>query len=290
MAATDLGRRLTERHRQAQVANQQTFLAEFLSLWGLLDVADLDATAPGWLQAVLRLLDLFREQSAGLAVDYYQQFRDVEAPAVAGGLSPVILGAAPSTIRADRRVARGNRGRGVDRRQAVDMIWLDWSDNDRAARTSLIVTGPVGIKTKIRRAQTPDQAARVALVEASGAASRQIFEGGRKAMLTVIDRDDVALGWARVTDSDPCYFCAMLASRGPVYGSRRQAGFEAHDHCGCTAEPVFSRDAAWPGRGREFQQLWNDNIRGQHSGMAAVRAWRRLYERQQRDQQRELVA
>jgi hypothetical protein len=42
-----------------------------------------------------------------------------------------------------------------------------------------------------------------------------------------------------------------LAARGPVYKSEQSADFQAHDHCGCAAEP-FYRGSAWPGRSREF--------------------------------------
>lgn len=286
MAATDLGARLTEQHRQAQVANQQSFLAEFLRFWPLLDPFRLDVTAPGWVQAVLRLIELFRDQSAEMAVDYYRQYRQAEVPD-APELSEIVVSRRPEPIRADRRVARGNRGAS---RARDERVRVDWSDADRAARTSMIVTGPVNIKAKTARARPVDQASRDALVETSGAAMRHVVEGARRATLTVVQNDDLALGWARVTDGDPCYFCAMLASRGPVYGSRARASFEAHDHCGCTAEPVFDRKADWPGRSREFQQLWNREIRNRYSGKDAIRAWRRLYEQRQRDAQREIAA
>lgn len=45
--------------------------------------------------------------------------------------------------------------------------------------------------------------------------------------------------WRRVTDGNPCSFCAMLATRGEVYGGEN-ADFPAHYKCGCTAEPVYS--------------------------------------------------
>lgn len=286
MAVTDLGTRLTEQHRQAQVANQQTFLAEFLALWPLLNPFDLDASAPGWIQAVLRLIEVFRDQSAEMAVDYYQRFREVEAPE-APELPPIAFAPRAETVRAIRRVARGNRGvsRGRD-----DTIRLDWREPDRAARTSMIVTGPVNIKVKAKRAQPVEQAQRAALVESSGAAMRHVIEGSRRATLTVVQNDDMALGWARVTDAGPCYFCAMLASRGPVYGTRASASFEAHDACACTAEAVYSREAEWPSGGRALQRMWNEHIQGRYSGPAAVRAWRRLYEQRQRDQRRDIAA
>lgn len=58
-------------------------------------------------------------------------------------------------------------------------------------------------------------------------------------------RDPRAIGWRRVSDGDPCAFCAMLVSRGPAYTSGRKAllrasdGHKYHPHCGCTIEPVY---------------------------------------------------
>jgi hypothetical protein len=42
----------------------------------------------------------------------------------------------------------------------------------------------------------------------------------------------------RVLGGAGCDFCQMLAGRGEVY-SAETADFEAHDHCGCTAEPIY---------------------------------------------------
>jgi hypothetical protein len=288
VAATREGRRLTEEHRRAQVANQQSFVAEFLALWALLDAARLDVTGPRWVRAVLTLIDLFRQESADIAVDYYQRFRELEVPA-APPPPPVEFERYRTAQRVVRRVHRGNRGERVPlvrRRDRQVGLIINWAENDRAARSSLTVTGPVNIKTRSGRGENLRLAERNALVEATWAASRHVLNGARKTLLEVVDADKTALGWARVTDSDPCYFCAMLASRGPVYKTRQQAAFQPHDHCACTVEPVFSRDAAWPGRGREFQKLWNDHIRGRYSGKEAIRAWRRLLDELQRQKQR----
>lgn len=56
--------------------------------------------------------------------------------------------------------------------------------------------------------------------------------------------------WRRVTDGDPCAFCAMLASRGPVYTettslTRGFDGLRYHKGCGCTAEPWYGRWEEW---------------------------------------------
>lgn len=63
--------------------------------------------------------------------------------------------------------------------------------------------------------------------------------------------------WRRVTDGDPCAFCAMLATRSDYTtreraltvghtrrhrrGGKRPLGSKYHDHCGCTVVEVVGR-------------------------------------------------
>lgn len=55
--------------------------------------------------------------------------------------------------------------------------------------------------------------------------------------------------WRRVTDGDPCSFCAMLASRGPVYQestvTASKYALRYHKGCGCTAEPWYGQWSDW---------------------------------------------
>lgn len=90
-----------------------------------------------------------------------------------------------------------------------------------------------------------------------GVASREVerrfkeivaAEAMRTGRWTVQDsagRSERAVGWRRVTDGNPCAFCAMLASRGPVYtvstAPLTQFGDRYHKGCGCTAEPVYGK-------------------------------------------------
>ncbi|MEZ5152115.1 VG15 protein [Rhodococcus zopfii] len=102
--------------------------------------------------------------------------------------------------------------------------------------------------------------------------------------------EGVELGWARVlTGRESCPFCAMLASRGPMYKSEQTAliasgargprrGEEFHDGCDCVAKLVYKgRD--WEGR-REFERLedlWIAST-GSLSGEAERRAFYHAYE------------
>lgn len=189
---------------------------------------------------------------------------------------------------------------GGERRTRIEIPDIDWAPADRAARVSLTVTGPVSQKSKAGRGKPLQLARDESFVEAAGAATRHVLTGGRQSLLTLVEGDMRAIGWIRVTDGDPCSFCAMLASRGAVYkndsfsqADPRFSGpgeFKVHDSCACTMEVVYSRQAAWPGRGDEFYRMWRDNIEGRYSGQAARNAWRRLYEQRQRETRRTDVA
>jgi hypothetical protein len=169
----------------------------------------------------------------------------------------------------------------------IEIPDIDWTPRDRAAEVSLNITGPIGQKAKIARGRTQREARDVSFVESSGAATRHVLTGGRQSLLTLLTADPKVHRWIRVTDGDPCGFCAMLASRGPVYLTEDSAGFKAHDHCACTAEAVYHAGAPWPGRAAEFHRLWNQHIKDRYSGKEARRQWRRLIDEMRREARRE---
>ncbi|MGE0133753.1 MAG: hypothetical protein AB7L91_06330 [Dehalococcoidia bacterium] len=239
MAATPAGRQLTEQHRRGQIAVRASVLRRLVALWPLFDPARIDESWRPLATAVMAVVGQGRSDSAALAAAYYQAYRTAEG----------VPGPMPAVSTAP---AAG------------------W---EAAAQVAIEVTGPVRAKqlTALRRADVAAQT----LVSLSGAASRIALNGGRATVLTAVERDPRAIGWARVTDGSPCAFCAMLAGRGGVY-SKRTVDFEAHDHCSCTSEPVY-RDGALPGRGAEFAQLWRDSTSGVESGQL-LNAFRRAYE------------
>ena len=95
------------------------------------------------------------------------------------------------------------------------------------------------------------------------------------------DDDGPEIGWARVlTGAESCGFCAMLASRGPVYKSKKTAsdaggvdGMAYHDNCDC--EVVLVReDQDWVGREEyeALEQLWASSTAGTN-GKTALKAF-----------------
>ncbi|NUP15384.1 MAG: hypothetical protein HOZ81_04630 [Streptomyces sp.] len=149
--------------------------------------------------------------------------------------------------------------------------------------SSLDVTGPVEFKKAIAAGKSPQQAMDAAAVRMVGSTQYLALEGGRSVMQQSIEADERATGYARVTDNDPCHWCAMLASRGPVYksaqtaGDPRQGGDRYHDHCGCVAYPSFSLNEPFVGIAEKLYDDWLRVTRGT-GGRNAVNAWRRWWE------------
>lgn len=259
MSSTVQGAALTEEHRRAQIALRAQFLTEFAGLWPLLDLDHLDEAAAAWINVVTDMILSWRTRSAARALAYYDNFR------------------------------RAETGKALPDRALYENLALG---NPEQIRTSLIVTGPVGVKSRIGKGFTPVQAKRMAFTAVAGAASRHVLNGSRKMILETATKDEMSVGYSRITDSDPCAWCAMLASRGPVYVSRRVAarttgrsergaGEKYHDDCGCNAEPSFDRKSDWPARNREFEQLWADTTGGL-GGKKALSAFRRAYNAQRK--------
>jgi hypothetical protein len=110
-----------------------------------------------------------------------------------------------------------------------------------------------------------------ALSTTLGTASRIALDGGRSTVLNTVQHDPVAVGWYRVTDGQPCAFCALLAARGVVY-KKDTAGFQAHNDCGCSGAPAFSHGQQLPEISRVAAQVYTE--RGSGDALAAFRkAW-----------------
>ena len=135
----------------------------------------------------------------------------------------------------------------------------------------------------------------------TGELSRLAQEPARETVKTVAEETD-GIGWARMlTGPTSCSFCAMLASRGPVYNSRESAlgrggnplnlyhtahlnknGKLVGGDCDCIAVLVVDYDT-WEGR-KAFEQLetlWLDTG-AKASNAEARNAFRREWDKQVR--------
>lgn len=238
--------RVSEQHRAAQARLLAVVAADTARVFPLLDVNNVDQSFQGFVNGMEATVNARRTVSSSLSATYYTAIRDDAE--VNGNFTPR----------------------------------LNPTVNKEQLFTSLLVSGPVAIKKNLAAGASAQTARQAALTNTIKAAQRHVINGGRATILDSVRRDSGALGWARLTDGQPCAFCALLASRGPAYKSEGTSKFRAHDGCGCTAVPVFDVNAPWPGRAEEFRQQYDETIAGRFLGgdgnNAAVRAWRKQYE------------
>lgn len=207
MARTEQGDRLTEAHRQGQLQIRARTLRDFMLLWPLW-TGD-EASFQRLLAAAMPLIRGYHGVSSSLATAYYTAFRSAED--VGGSPTPVV--AAPL----DEKVVKG----------------------------TLHLTGMEALRAAVEAAKPPAPAMRTALARTSGSVTRFTMQGGRDALIRSVGDDRRAEGWYRVTSGKACAFCAALASRGAVY-KEQTAHFDAHDHCSCSAEPLYRGSALPP--------------------------------------------
>lgn len=258
---------LVSRHRAAQGRIAALTAAEMLQIWPVLVRGGrVEANVAQWLSLALALMARRRAQSAALGAQFATLYRAL------GGAAPDSFTPTP----------------------AVEL-------NLEAARTSLIVLGPTAYRRELARQVgvgprdlTPQDLVerRVAQgIQAKLAANvarasiRHVQNGARETLDDVIKNDRAVIGYFRSTSAEPCYFCALLASRGPVYvedsfedSDPRFTGpgnQKVHDACGCMLLPMYRRaetdeDRAALGRYREYDALWRAN--------PSILAFRQAYE------------
>jgi hypothetical protein len=235
MARTADGKRLTRMHTKQQLALRAKIVTEVMRLYALWELKD-KASYARFQNSMVVVAQLRAIESATIAASYYELFRAVDAPkGAAGAATRVALAAAPSA---------------------------------EQIRAAVSATARAGVFRALRAGKPYDVAMQNGLVEVSGAVSRLALNGGRDTIEQAVMRDPQALGWARVASANACAFCAMLASRGPVY-KEESVDFEAHDHCTCGSEPVYE-GAEWPAGSKAYQDLWYENHGSYNDFRAAV--------------------
>lgn len=107
-------------------------------------------------------------------------------------------------------------------------------------------------------------AVEVARARLAGSIVRHAAQAGRDTLdASVRATDDVRYA-RRLSGHETCDFCTVLASRGPVYGTARDAGEgnRFHDGCDCEIVPVRGKWVAgrWVGEdpGYDFEKLYRE--------------------------------
>jgi hypothetical protein len=239
MARTREGQLLTELHRRQQVSLRAGLMRDVVAFYRLWELKD-----PASYAAMERALIIVARdggmQAAALAANYYEAFRAFEVPTAR--LISIPLAAPPP---------------------------------DEQIRAAIAATAKHGVLRGLQAGQPYEQAMANGLVEVSGAVTRLALNTGRETIQQGVKRDPEARGWSRVTSGDACAFCAMLASRGPVY-KEDTVDFEAHDHCSCASEPFYS-GSSWPPESMAYRELWDETgslnsfrteLRNQRAGTA----------------------
>lgn len=196
---------LAQAHRLLQNEIGTLTVEQMLAIWPVIDPTNVSGTFPDYLDVAYTVIESSYQQSAQVAAAYYMAER--EAALVEDSFSPVLAGALP-------------------REQVY---------------TALGATALARIRQGLIRSEEWRTITDRAASAASGSGMRLALLGGRQTILQNTRTDRRAVGWQRVTSGNACDFCEMLAGRGVVY-SEESADFEAHDNCGCYAEPAFSQD------------------------------------------------
>lgn len=139
--------------------------------------------------------------------------------------------------------------------------------------------------TVTEKTRTDPAVTRVVADRVGATLARHARQAGREAVTDTADSAGERIGWARVlTGEENCPWCAMLASRGPVYSSERAARFRGghaadtyHDHCDCEAILV-RKGRDWKGREEyeRLEDLWATSTAGL-SGKDAAKAFAHAY-------------
>ena len=194
-------RTLTQRHRAQQLLLRRATVAQVAKLWPALDWARLDASYPNFALSVAALVQRNRQTSAGLAAQYLRAFR--LASGVPGELK--IVHAEP--------------------------LIVDQFTN------ALRVTSVVAAKKSAAAGKAADLALSDALTMTQGAMARLVLDGGRETATLTGAKDDRSPGFRRSLGGGGCDWCRQFIDDEIHYTDGYD--FDAHDHCGCTVEPVY---------------------------------------------------
>ena len=300
-----LARVLLLRHRKRQEEIADDVVRGVARSWRYVRFTDLDHSQVPFLDSALSTIETGFEQSQMATSSFLRDYRTVatlsqgvdipERPVIAPASravrdSPVDLSVLEHL--------RDDTSSGVDI-SAVEHLWAKPFDEGRAA-VDLISAGPGAVKRAMPAPE--DMAMASGLKGSTGAAVRHAMNGGRDVALTEAQEDQFAVGWQRITDENPCYFCAILAANGPLY--KRRTSFsnknsktgkefapnlafdvtgepsgiaKVHNHCRCTIAPVFEGFEQVDPWGKVALRIWRKVTREGLSGGAAMKEYRRLY-------------
>lgn len=244
--ATAEARALTRAHQAAQAQATAQTVAELQALWPLLDWKRLDETWPLWMREVTKLVSRQRYVYQNLAVAYMKAFR---AASQIGGTQTIVL---------------------------ADPASQEWVEKAMKA------TAYLSLKSVAADGLQTARQIEAAFVKTAGAVQRLSADAGRTTITRSLDADPLAIGYARVPRAGCCPFCALLATRGPVYKKETvltaSDGHRYHDHCHCTSEPLY-RGMEWDPTAdvQALNDLYREATKGVSGTKPAIHAFAKAY-------------
>jgi hypothetical protein len=284
---------LEQKHSQDQEAIADNLMLSLFPLWWMMNFEDLDHTSMLYVEAAVPLVRTAYLQSQRVAAAFAANVRFASL-ATASPQALIVPSVEQPLGVPSGRFNLPSFGSDL----ADDPIAFDEFPEDDV-RLSLLVESNYHVKEQMPVAD-PVEAMSSAQVNTSGAAVRQSLKGARNVTNTILKFDRKVLGYARFTDSDPCHFCALLASRGAVYGKHSfvdsDAGFTAnsraievpadfiriskvHNNCRCTLRPVYSKSTEFDSDAKFYRQQWKKvyEEHGSKSPKDLANAWREQY-------------
>lgn len=294
---------LDEANRQQQAANASAVAMLVIMYYSRVDMGNLAGTGAPWLDEAIRAIVAGYGRSANMQLAYSRAVRTLKLPdapplptvaivppnleQIRESLTYTGLVTAAQNLAKTPKDVPADPGGITPRPLAFSGAPADAviTDVTRMAEQALAQAEATNRTLDKRRKKVMVSSA----VKAAGASARLVQLGGRSAAIETVRRDPVAVGYVRVTRGGCCGFCAMLASRGPVYRSKdtfkesdaRFVGFgeiKVHDSCQCSFRPVYNRSfSEWPDNNLTFSDLWYASTKGL-SGKAAQNAFRHAWE------------
>lgn len=190
-----------------------------------------------------------------------------------------------------------------DREVRADAFNFPRIENGNAARAAIkkmlqnAAQPDVRLARSLAGATTPEEilsatqdALRAAGDVGGGKADGLVMRAGRGLADYVHQRDKRIQMYARGTGSNPCAFCAMLASRGFIYWSAasatktyRDGGLNSyHDNCHCFPIVRWVRTSELPAANQYFQDNW-ESVTEDYRGKEKLNAWRRWLNQKRRE-------
>lgn len=312
MATAPELQRLDDAHYAQQAANAGALAVAMNAAFAQVRADSLASTGTAWLTQAIALIVGARRRSALLALAYSQSARRLRLPGVPDlpTLPPI-----PDPPLEQLRESLIHVGL---RQTVFDLAMLP--DRPVTAQRLILDATSVGtpealesLQEDIRRLEREtvqidammQQIMDRAQKRVAAASVRHVQNGGRDATRDFVKVDRRALGFVRVTRPDCCFFCAMLASRGPVFAAdsfvesdkdfaddplgRWASDVKVHDSCGCQLRPIYTRsDSELPDLGREADDLWRNGLPDEEadehpppvkrSGAAARNEFRRIWD------------